>query len=771
MSSRTTPGIHLAYLSLGLLSFCLSISVVAAQSGFYDQLQVQEIRLEIPLKSWRSKLDSLMKSGDDSTRIIGDVVLNGTRVKSAGIRFKGFSSWNEGAVKNPFNVELDYLIENRNYKGHKKIRLSNVIHDPSFLREVLAYQIARSYMPASEAGYARLYVNDTLVGLYTNVESVDDLFMEKHFGDAEGFLVKGSPVKLIYPFGQNANLAWISNTDSSVYQPYYELISEFGWESLLKLIDILNNDPDSLDHYLNTDRALWMHAFNYAIVNLDSYIGYAQNYYLAMDPHGRFNTIPWDLNMSFGSFRSSDGSTHFQGLTLDQTKKVDPLQHLSFSISPRPLITKLLQDSTLRKMYMAHLRTLVNDWFVSGLYLQELLKLHNLVEPYVLEDTNKFYSYSDFLLNMDTTVGGSGNMISYPGIRELMEARMQYLITVPGYTGEPAITSVSVDPVRPEQGETVWITAVIEDGSDAWLYYRLSGSDLFERVAMADDGMHHDSVAGDGRYGAGIVTNGDVVHYYFYAQNDSAGVFSPEKAESRYYTLFPLIKPGSFVINEIRKGSHPDANLYAEIPGDWIEFHNNSRDTLSLSGLWLSNDTNQYCRWPFPDSLVPPGGFWIVVADPALSDAHHCGFSLADDEGWIGLAYAPERMQDEVSYRKLDGGLTLGRYPNGVGNFMLMPATCARRNVPGPIPASELLVFPNPAKGQTTVSWIGVGGHCQCGVYSADGRCWFSAGFDDNGAGMEVSKTFQLAHLPAGAYRVQVTCKDSVMHKTLIIYE
>jgi hypothetical protein len=62
--------------------------------------------------------------------------------------------------------------------GFTKLKLSNVIHDPTFVREVLAYEIARKYMPASLANYANLYINDTLIGLYTNVEAVDRRFVQ-----------------------------------------------------------------------------------------------------------------------------------------------------------------------------------------------------------------------------------------------------------------------------------------------------------------------------------------------------------------------------------------------------------------------------------------------------------------------------------------------------------------------------------------------------------------------------------------------------------------
>ena len=116
--------------------------------------------------------------------------------------------------------------------------------------------------------------------------------------------------------------------DSLDYMPYYAIKSDYGWESLYYLIDTLNNYYDSVEKVLNVDRSLWMHALNYTLINFDSYIGYAQNYYLYKDITEQFNPILWDLNMSFGSFRLTDVfSIYFNGFDIYQAQNMDPLLH------------------------------------------------------------------------------------------------------------------------------------------------------------------------------------------------------------------------------------------------------------------------------------------------------------------------------------------------------------------------------------------------------------------------------------------------------------
>ena len=54
---------------------------------------------------------------------------------------------------------------------------------------------------------------------------------------------------------------------------------------------------------------------------------------------------------------------------------------------------------------------------------------------------------------------------------------------------------------------------------------------------MFDDGNHNDGIAGDGIYGCVIINCSNSIDYYLYADNDSAGTFSPERAAYEYYTI------------------------------------------------------------------------------------------------------------------------------------------------------------------------------------------------------------------------------------------
>ena len=166
-----------------------------AQGDLYATDTIREIRIYFNESNWDYVLDSLYVEGSGS-RLTGDVEIEGVYLDSVGIRYKGYSSVSTTRLKNPFNIDLDYIINGQDYQGYDKIKLSNVIQDPSFLREIMSYEIARKYMPASKANFVNLYINDTLLGLYTNVEAVNKEFLSNHYGSRNNTFFKGNPATL-----------------------------------------------------------------------------------------------------------------------------------------------------------------------------------------------------------------------------------------------------------------------------------------------------------------------------------------------------------------------------------------------------------------------------------------------------------------------------------------------------------------------------------------------------------------------------------------------
>ena len=734
-----------------------SASLLSAQNNLYDIYQVQKIEINFYQSDWRHILDSLFVNFGEEERLVCDVAINGKDFPKAGIRFKGFSSYDVNRIKNPFNIDLDYTYKHQNYQGYTKLKLGNVTYDPSFVREVVSYKIAQKYMPASQANFANIYINGMYAGLYVNVEAVDDKYISKFFDSEENCFIKGSPEALQYPFGQNSNLAYTHGADSSGYMPFYKLESKYyGWNDLFNFIYTLNNDTAKIPEILNVDRALWMHAFNYALMNLDSYIGYSQNYYLYKDENGRFNTIPWDFNMSFGSFRNTDGIS--LNLTIDKMGKLDPLEHLIYnSYTPRPLMKKLFVVPKYRKMYLAHLRTIVKENFENNEYFNMASEYQNLIDTLVLNDTNKFYSYTDFTDNLTIDAGPTSAKI--PGLKSLVDARILYLSTYTGFSGYPIISNVNHSPEIVQQNTPVWITAKVSGSSSVQLNYRCSHKAIFSAVDMFDDGNHNDGVAGDSVYGAQVLVEGKVFQYYIWAENDSTGSFSPERAQYEFYSFQPQVNQEDVVINEVHINNSAPYTTFKD--GSWVELFNNTQESIMLQSTYLSNDSSNFMQWQLPDTIIPSKSYLMIGLNNSFASNNiNTGFSIPNENGFLYLTYEAGKPIDALSYSQLPTNLSIGRYPNGKGLFSTMLPTCAGYNS---IPSSERVsfsVFPNPTQGKLYFELSNLKVNLSIEIYNAISQKIYSQQYLIDQEDALFCNSIDLEDLSAGVYYLKATWED-----------
>lgn len=661
--------------------FILSTNILFCQNNFYHTDTVQEIRINFYDSDWDNILDSLYVLGDKQ-RILAHLEINGFSYDSVGVRYKGFSSVSVNRTKNPFNIKLDYMIENQDHFGTEKLKLSNVIQDPSFIREVLTYEICRNYMPSPKANFVNLFINDTLWGVYTNVEAVNKDFLIDHYQSKYNSFFKCNPENLnVQIGGENSNLSNTHGQDSSDYYLFYDIESDYGWTDLYNLIDILNTNSDSVNKVLNVDRTLWMHALNYSVINFDSYIGYGQNYYLYKSLTDQFSPIIWDLNMSFASFRLTDASQlYFNGFDISQAQNMDPLVHYNYiSVSPRPLMQNLFNNDTYRKMYIAHIRTIMQENFINDLYKNRAQFLQNLIDSYVQNDTNKFYTYNDFTTNLTNQVSLVSSIC--PGIFQLMDERSNYLSNYFGFNGAPHFVNNSVYPINFSLGDNLTFNSEFAEANNVYLFYRFGENEIFNEIEMFDDGNHNDGASGDGIYGCILNNSSNSVDYYFYAQNDSAGIFYPQRAAYEYLNVKSKINSGSLVINELMSNNKSIVKDNSGKNEDWIELYNSSNFPISTNNLYLSDTISNLLKWKLPNSVVLPDDYLIVWADEdGNQGSDHANFKLSNLGEIVILSNSDSTIIDSISFPTQNEDISFGRSPNGYGNFTMLTPTFKSNN-------------------------------------------------------------------------------------------
>jgi hypothetical protein len=719
------------------IAFAL-IGVHCQAQNFYDESVIQTIEITFAQSNWDQLLDNAYSTTGDYI-MATSVTINGTVFDSVGVKYKGNSTYQANQIKNPFHIELD-TYKNQDYQGFKDIKLSNVKNDPSFVREVLSYKIGRQYMDAPMSNYANVKVNGTLIGLYTNSESISKVFLNSHFNSKLNTFVKCNPPAGAGPGTTNLPRLKYLGTDSSLYYTAYEMKSDFGWDELIDLCDTLNNTPSAIADILDVDRAIWMLAFDNVLVNLDSYIGaFAQNYYLYRNDFSRFIPIIWDMNESFGKFSMTGTGS------LNSTAQKQQMSHLLNSTDVNyPLVSQLLSIPIYKRMYLAHVKTILLENFANNSYFTSAQALQATIDAAVQADPNKFYTYANFTSNLTTDIGGGPGPGggSTPGISNLMNGRSTYLLAQSDFTQiEPTINNINASNSTLMLNDVVNFTADIANGPTVYFGYRTVNYSSFQRIQMYDDGAHNDGAAGDGTFGVSATMSTTFFQYYIYAENTGIGKFSPVRAEYEYYTMsLATVPAGDLVINELLA---LNATTQADQDGefdDWIELYNNTNAAISLSTYYLTDDITNLTQWAFPSGTsIPANGYLIVWADNDITQTGlHANFKLSATGESLYLMNGGS-IADQVVFGTQTTDVTYGRFVNGTGNFIeMVPTYNAQNSSLLSVSAIDKLenrtfIFPNPSnetiqiKG-SSANWLGK----EIKVYSTNGMLIYSDKFEDN---------------------------------------
>jgi spore coat protein CotH len=689
---------------VAIAAFSFLLASKSISQTFYDLNTIQRIEISFSQPDWDYQMDTA-KSGSEGYTMAQWVKINGQQFDSVGVKYKGNSSYNPSYGKNPFHIALDEF-KDQSYQGYEDIKLGNGYSDPSMIREVLSYDILQNYMDCPKANFAQLFVNGNYIGLYSNAESIGKSFCSDHFYSSGNTFFKCNPTVTPSPVVKS-NLKYIPAVDSTGYFNYYELKSDHGWNEMVALCDTVTNYPTSISSILDMDRVIWMLAFNNVLVNLDSYNGvFAQNYYLYKDNTAHFNPVIWDLNMSFGGFPYVGSGTSSMGsLTVTNMQQLTPLIHSTDA--NWPLIKDVLNNPMFKRMYIAHMRTITNEIFVSNAYVTTATQLQNIVDTAVVADSNSFFSYAQFQTAMTTNnVVGS---YTVPGISNLMNARISYLQSTTDFTYlPPSISAISSSSLFPSLDSSVTITAKVVNANAVYLGFRHDVEDKFSRVLMYDDGMHNDGVSGDSIYGAAFLMLSSQVQYYIYSENSNAGMFSPERAEHEFYTLLANAQnptAGQVVINEfLAQNQNYNTNEYGQHQ-DWIELFNTTSSPKNLFGVYLTDNFSNLNKYSFPpNTIIPAGGYLIVWADQDSSTTSylHCNFKLGASGEQIMLSNSAGMIIDSVTYGAQTADLSTGRCLNGTGSFTVLAApsfnsmNCAT-GIDEADKKEKIKIYPNPA--------------------------------------------------------------------------
>jgi len=357
---------------------------------------------------------------------------------------------------------------------------------------------------------------------------------------------------------------------------------------------------------------------------------------------------------------------------------------------------------------------MVNEFFANNQYMVNYNSFKSLVDTAVQSDTKKFFTYTQFqnALTSNYSVGS----YSVPGIQNLMAARVAYLQSPADFTAAtPTISGIAATVSTPTLNSAVTITANVTNvlSNGVYLGYRFALSEKFVRVSMYDDGAHNDGIAGDNVYGSTFTLIANQAQYYIYAENTGAGIFSPERAEHEFYSLYAVQPPlaGQVVINEFLANNLNDATNEFNNHEDWIELYNTTQAPVSLGGYYLSDDYSNKTKYSFPqNTVILPNSFLILWADTTAGTSQmHTGFRLNEAGEKIIISNGLTNVIDSITFGAQTVDVSTGRCPNGTGSFAMsafntFSATNCVTGIESHSTSEDMIaLYPNPARDFVTI--------------------------------------------------------------------
>ena len=453
-----------------------------AGAPLYDGRTLRTLFLDFESADWEKEMADF---NNTDVEMPAKLTVDGKSYVDVGVHFRGMSSFGGvgAGYKRSLNVSVDFVHADQNLGGYRTLNLLNAHEDPSFLRTVLYYQIAREYIPAPKANFVRVVINGENWGVYVSAQQFNKEFIKEWHGTTKGARWKtpGSP-------GGKASLAYLGD-DPAPYKKLYEIKSKddpAAWARLIQLCKVLNDTPPeeleaALAPILDVDGALKFLALENALVNNDGYWVRSSDYSIYLDEKGRFHVIPHDANETFSSGGGPGGPMRmrlgrrpgeggdvlagpggpseerpprregpgnpppFRGGPEGDGPRVmggrfggpggpggrggvelDPL--VNANDPSKPLASKLLAVPALKARYLGYVRDIAEKWLDWSRLGPMAEEYHALIDAEVKADTRKLDSYAAFENSVSGEMAEDSGPRPSASLKSFAEKRRAYLL-------------------------------------------------------------------------------------------------------------------------------------------------------------------------------------------------------------------------------------------------------------------------------------------------------------------------------------------------------
>lgn len=432
--------------------------VKPVDGGFYEPGVLRTLFLDFDGADWEKEMSDFYRT---DVEVPATLTVDGKKYPNVGVGFRGATSFMfvpEGS-KRSLNISVDFADEKQRLMGYRSLNLLNANTDPSFLRTVLYFQIARQWIAAPKANLVRVVINGENWGIYVNAQQFNKEMLSECFKSSKGtrWKVPGSP-------RGSGGLEYFGE-DVAEYKRRYSIKSkdsDESWTALIRLCRTLKETPtekleEALAPMLDVDGALRFLAIDNALINNDGYWVRASDYSIYLDEKGVFHILPHDANetlqpASMGpggggrgrrgpgeggrgpDSRPGDGPGAPGGGTAASAPRgvgieLDPL--IGLTDTNKPLRSRLLAVPALKRRYLEYVKAIARDaldWSKLGPMAESYRKL---IEKEVELDTKKLVAFAAFQQSISGSSEGDGARRGMPSLKEFAERRRAYLLAHP----------------------------------------------------------------------------------------------------------------------------------------------------------------------------------------------------------------------------------------------------------------------------------------------------------------------------------------------------
>ena len=305
-----------------------------AENGLYNRFFLKDDIQEIRITVGEDNLKYLLANAADKVSVLARKVKIGDEtVMYTGLKTKGDYTLAHGVSDNhsnryAFTINFGKYVKKsgfgykQNFFGLRKLSLNNFYFDKSMLKEYTAYYLlSQMHLPVSQYGLTKLYINDAYYGVYFMVEACDYSVLEQYYDTTKDklgkFLTKPVGTDLEYnDIVRDPGLLWAHDEETfkDIEEDVPMVIETIRrLDNLSRGLDFDGNPVDVnspryielLSQVIDLDEVLRYFAVHSFLVQTDDMFSVQHNYGLYCDPQGRLVLIPWDYDLSYGTYYPS----------------------------------------------------------------------------------------------------------------------------------------------------------------------------------------------------------------------------------------------------------------------------------------------------------------------------------------------------------------------------------------------------------------------------------------------------------------------------------